>query len=67
MSYGAVTAEVSAMLGGQVAKILDGARPSDVPYQRATQFHLPINLKTAKTLGVPVPQSILVRADRVIE
>jgi putative tryptophan/tyrosine transport system substrate-binding protein len=67
MSYGAVTAEVSAMMGGQVAKILDGTRPSDVPLQRATQFHLVINLKTAKALGVTVPQSLLVRADRVIE
>jgi len=67
MSYGAVTAEVSAMMGGQVAKVLDGARPSDVPVQRATQFHLVINLKTAKALGVTVPQSLLVRADRVIE
>lgn len=67
MSYGAVTAEVSAMMGGQVAKILDGARPGDVPVQRATRFHLVINLKTAKALGITVPQSLLVRADRVIE
>ena len=67
MSYGAVTAEISAMMGGQVAKILDGARPSDVPVQRATQFHLVINLKTAKALGVKVPQSLLIRADQVIE
>jgi len=67
MSYGAVTAEVCAMMGGQVAKILDGARPSDVPVQRATRFHLVINLKTAKALGITVPQSLLVRADRVIE
>ena len=67
MSYGAVNTEVSAMMGGQVAKILDGARPSDVPVQRATQFHLVINLKTAKALGITVPQSLFVRADRVIE
>ena len=67
MSYGAVTAEVSALMGSQVAKILDGARPSDVPVQRATQFHLVINLKTAKALGVTVPQSLLVRANRIIE
>lgn len=67
MGYGAVNAEVSAMMGGQVAKILDGARPGDVPVQRATQFHLVINLKTAKLLGITVPQSLLLRADRVIE
>ena len=67
MSYGAVIAEVSAMMGGQVAKILDGTRPSDVPVQRATRFHLVINLQTAKALGVKVPQSLLLRADRVIE
>lgn len=67
MSYGAVTEEVFAMMGTQVAKILDGARPSEVPVMRATQFHLVINLKTAKALGVKVPQSLLVRADRMIE
>jgi len=67
MSYGAVNAEVSAMMGEQVAKILDGARPGDVPFQRATQFHLVINLKTAKALGITVPRSLLVRADRLIE
>lgn len=67
MSYGAVTAEVSATMGEQVAKILDGARPGDVPFQRATQFHLVINLRTAKALGIMVPESLLVRADQVIE
>lgn len=67
MSYGAAQPELSPMMGEQVAKILDGARPEDVPFQRATQFHLVINLKTAKTLGIKVPQSLLVRADQVIE
>jgi len=67
MAYGAAWAEVGAFLGDQVGKILDGARPSDVPVERATQFPLVINLKTAKALGVEVPSSILLRADRVIE
>jgi putative ABC transport system substrate-binding protein len=67
MAYGAVMSEVFAFLGDQVGKILDGARPSDVPVERATRFPLVINMKTAKALGVEVPQSILLRADRVIE
>jgi putative ABC transport system substrate-binding protein len=67
MSYGAVTAEVSATMGSQAAKILGGTRPSDVPVEQATQFHLVINLKTAEALGMKVPQSLLVRADRVLE
>lgn len=67
MSYGADTVEMFEMLGEQVAQILDGTRPSDVPVRRATRFHLVINLKTAKALGVTVPRSLLLRADRVIE
>ena len=67
MSYGASQPELSPLMGAQVAKILDGARPGDVAFQRATKFHLVINLKTAKALGITVPQSLLVRADKVIE
>ena len=67
MSYGAVYTEVFAFLGNQVAAILDGARPTDVPVERATKFHLVINLKTAKALGVEVPHSLLLRADRLIK
>jgi len=67
MAYGAVWTEVFTYLGDQVGKILDGARPGDVPVERATQFPLVINMKTAKALGVEVPPSILLRADRVIE
>ena len=67
MSYGAINTEMGAVMGSQVAKILDGMRPGDIPVQRATQFHLVINLKTAKALGVKVPKSLLIRADRVIE
>jgi len=67
MAYGAVHKELFELLGDQVAQILDGAHPSQVPVRRATQFHLVINLKTAKALGVTVPQSLLLRADRVIE
>src|SRR5947207_12175111 len=67
MSYGATQSEVYTIAAEQAAKILDGARPSELPLRQATRFELVINLKTAKALGLTIPPSLLLRADHVIE
>jgi ABC-type uncharacterized transport system substrate-binding protein len=67
LGYGPNAADAFRRAGNYVDKILRGAKPSDLPVEQATKFHLVINLKTAKALGLNIPQSLLVRADEIIE
>jgi putative ABC transport system substrate-binding protein len=67
LAYGPDDTSVAGRIAVLVAKILSGSNPAELPIERPTTFKLVVNLKTAKALGITIPQSILLRADEVIQ
>jgi putative ABC transport system substrate-binding protein len=66
-SYGATDGDLGRQAARLVDRILKGAKPADLPVEQPTKFELVINLKTAKTLGISIPTSLIQRADRLVQ
>jgi putative ABC transport system substrate-binding protein len=67
MSYGVDLVSLFRDIAGFVDRVARGAKPADLPVERSTRFHLAVNLRIAKALGIVLPPAILTRADEVIE
>ncbi|MSQ71896.1 MAG: hypothetical protein EXR27_11500 [Betaproteobacteria bacterium] len=66
MSYGADGGEINRIVADYAVRIIKGAKPADLPVQQPNRYYLTINMKTAKALGIAIPQTVLLRADEVI-
>ena len=67
ISYGPTFAEFAQITARQIDRILRGAKPAELPFEQPTRYELVVNLKTARSLGITIPQTLLIRADAVIE
>jgi putative ABC transport system substrate-binding protein len=67
LGYGPNLLDTFRQLGSMIGKVLQGARPADLPVERPTKFEMVVNLKTAKALGLSLPPLLVQRADEVIE